>query len=126
MSFSFFTKGSWASTTSWLERLSQLRLDAVLAKSGQKGVDALASATPVDTGLAARSWSYSVEHGAGYFAIYWFTTDIEEGFPVAIRLRYGYATGTGGYVAGRNYISPAIQPIFDQIEADIRRAVTSR
>lgn len=126
MTFGFFTRGSWNSTTSWLQRLSNLNLSSVLAKSGQRGVEALEAATPVETGLAARSWTYDIEQGRDSFAIYWRTTDIEEGFPVAIALRYGYATGTGGYVAGRNYISPAIQPIFDQIEADIRKAVTSR
>lgn len=125
MSFSFFTQGSWASTTSWLTRLANMKFQNILAKNGQRGVDALASATPVETGLAQRSWAYRVEQGGSSFEIYWYTTDIENGFPVAIALRYGYATGTGGYVAGRNYISPAIQPIFDQIEADIRKAVTS-
>ena len=124
MGFSFFTKGSWSKTESFLNGLLHLHLQDVVAKGGQRGVDALAAATPVDTGLASNSWAYKVTGNASSFEVVWYTTDIESGFPVAIALRYGHGTGTGGYVAGRNYISPAIQPIFDQIEADIRRAVS--
>lgn len=122
---SFFTRGSFAKTESYLNQLARLNLQNVLAKSGQRGVAALAHATPVDTGLAASSWDYKVTGSSSSFEIYWFNTDVESGFQVAVALRFGHGTGTGGYISGRNYVTPAITPVFDQIEADIRKAVTS-
>jgi len=88
-------------------------------------VAALASATPSDSGLAAASWGYEVSSKGGSHSITWTNTDVESGFPVAIMLQFGYATGTGGYVAGRDYINPAMRPIFDQIAYKVWRAVTS-
>jgi hypothetical protein len=122
---SFFAKGSFARTESYLRALSNLNLEQVLARSGARGVAALASATPRDSGLAANSWAYKVEGSTSSFSIYWYNTDVESGFPVAVMIKYGHGTGTGGYVPGRNYVTPAIVPVFDQIEADIRKAVTS-
>ena len=124
MSFSFFTKGTWKNTESYLTGLLHLNFQQVLAKSGQRGVEALASVTPRDSGLAASSWSYEIKGDLSSFEIYWFNTDIEGGFPVAFALRYGHGTGTGGYIPPNNFVSPAIRPIFDQIEADIRKAVS--
>jgi len=92
---------------------------------GQRGVDALANATPVDSGETANSWTYEVIRKHGYFSIVWSNTHVVEGRPIAILLQYGHATGTGGYVAGRDYINPAIRPIFDQIAADVWKVVTS-
>jgi hypothetical protein len=105
--------------------LANLNFQHVLARSGARGVQALASATPVDSGLSSRSWDYAIEGTRNSFTIFWFNRDVENGFKVALRLQYGYGTGTGGFVPGRDYINPAIRPVFDQIEADIRKAVTS-
>lgn len=124
MGFSFFTKGSYSKTESYLTGLLRLNFQNVLAKSGERGAQALASATPVDSGLAQNSWDYKVNGNLSSFEIIWFNNDVENGFPVVLALRHGYGTGTGGYVQGRNFITPAIEPIFKQIEADIRRAVT--
>ena len=125
MGFSFFSSGSYRNTESYLTKLLHLNFEQILAKSGERGVQALAGATPIDTSLAAHSWDYAVNGSFSSFEIIWFNTDIEGGFPVALMLRYGHGTGTGGYVQGRNFISPAIQPVFKQIEADIRKAVAS-
>jgi hypothetical protein len=98
---------------------------ASLEGYAQRGVDALASATPVDSGLAAASWTYEIKSSPMGATITWLNTDIENGFPVAIMLQYGHGTGTGGYVQGRDYINPAVRPIFDEIANSVWRAVAS-
>ena len=87
----------------------------ILDKYGQAGVAALASATPVDTGLTAASWGYKIERAATSSKIIFTNSNIQNGVPIAIILQYGHATGNGGWVEGRDYINPAIQPIFDAI-----------
>jgi hypothetical protein len=96
-----------------------------LESLGQKGVAALSSATPVDSGLTAASWSYEISNKNGRTTITWFNSHVESGVNIAIILQYGHGTGTGGYVSGRDYINPAIQPIFDQIAEDMWKKVTS-
>ena len=121
----FRSQGDFAKTEAFLQRVNKFDIRRVLEAGGQKGVAALAAATPVESGLAAHSWTYSVSGGRGNARITWFNTDVESGFPVAIMLQYGYGTGTGGYVQGRDYINPAMKPIFDQIASDVWKAVTS-
>jgi hypothetical protein len=108
-----------------LRRMQRFDIRKVLEAGGAKGVKALAAATPVESGLAAHSWTYRVSGGRGNARITWLNTDVESGFPVAIMLQYGYGTGTGGYVQGRDYINPAMAPIFDEIARDVLKAVTS-
>jgi hypothetical protein len=84
----------------------------------------LAAATPVDSGQTAASWYYTTEQRSGYYSIRWHNRNNENGFPVAVMLQYGHGTGTGGFVQGRNYIMPAIRPIFDQIAAEAWKEVT--
>jgi len=122
---SFVVTGSFAVLESFLLKASQLKIKNILEQYGRKGVAALASATPQETGLAATSWNYETSQNGGVYQISWTNTDIESGFPVAIMLQYGYGTGTGGYVQGRDYINPAIQPIFDEIADAVWKAVTS-
>lgn len=122
---SFEVSGSFDHLLSYLRTVSKLNIKNILDEYGQKGVAALASRTPEETGRTAASWSYETSAGGGVYTITWTNTDIENGFPVAIMLQYGYATGTGGYVHGRDYINPAIQPIFDEIAAQVWKAVTS-
>lgn len=122
---SFTSTGSFSKTESYLKKLVKFNPTSILHSCGQDGVAALASATPIDSGLAAHSWGYEVgKDSHGYFVV-WTNTDVENGFPVAIRLQYGYGTGTGGYVQGRDYINPAIEPIFKAIAEKAWRAVTS-
>lgn len=94
-----------------------------LEAAGAEGVRALEAATPKDSGRAASSWYYKVEQTKTGVEVAWYNSDVENGFPVAIALQYGYGTGTGGFVPGRDYINPAMKPIFDRISDDIRRAV---
>lgn len=116
-------KGSFNNTERWLAKLRSAQFFAVLNKYGSVGVSALSNATPVETGLAAGSWSYSIKQSGGYYSMRWHNSDNENGFPVAVMLQYGHGTGTGGYVQGRDYINPAMRPIFDQMVADIVREV---
>lgn len=122
---SFKVTGSTQHTEAFLRNISRLNISSILHNYGQKGVSALQLHTPVDSGLASDSWDYEVETKNGTYTITWINTDTEKGFPVAIMLQYGYGTGTGGYVQGRDYINPAMRPIFDQIANDVWRAVTS-
>jgi hypothetical protein len=123
---SFSVSGSTRRTEDFLRKMIQpgyifRSLDA----AAQKGVAALAAATPVESGLASTSWTYEIERSSSSVSIRWLNTDVESGFPVAIMLQYGYGTGTGGYVQGRDYINPAMRPIFDQIANDVWKVVTS-
>lgn len=117
--------GSFNKTDAFLSKMKRGDIFKTLEKYGQAGVAALASATPRESGLAANSWTYEIERGRGTYSITWLNTNIENGFPVAIMLQYGHGTGTGGWVAGRDYINPAIQPIFDKIADEVWRAVKS-
>lgn len=122
---SFVSKGSFKRTENFLVKMSRGDIYASLEAAAQEGVFALDAATPVDSGLASDSWGYVIERSRSSVAIKWTNTDIESGFPVAIMLQYGYGTGTGGYVQGRDYINPAMRPIFDRIADQVWKAVTS-
>lgn len=122
----FKSSGDFSQTEKFLNKVSKLsNIRSILDAGGRAGVRALAAATPVDSGLAAESWDYQISAGAGGYRITWINTDVESGFQVAIKLQYGYGTGTGGYVQGRDYINPAMRPIFDKIANDVWKAVTS-
>lgn len=121
---SFKANGDFSKATRYLERLKEAARIGILDKYGRAGVAALASATPLDSGLAASSWDYTIEHDRNSAKITFLNHDIENGFPVAIMLQYGHGTGTGGWVQGRDYINPAIQPIFDKIVEEAWREVT--
>ena len=95
-----------------------------LDKYGQEGVNALSSATPVETGTTANSWRYEIVRKDGMVSINFLNTNIQNGVPIAIILQYGHATRNGGWVEGRDYINPAIQPIFDRIANNAWREVT--
>lgn len=125
MGISFDTTGSFSNTERFLQSLQRLDLRKIVEPYAQAGVAALRSATPEDSGLAASSWGYEIIQERDSITIYWTNNDIENGFPVAVMIQYGHGTGTGGYVHGRDYINPAIRPIFDQIANEVWRAVTS-
>ena len=125
MGISFRTSGSFRNMERFLNTMSTMDIRKIVEPYAQQGVDALAAATPADTGLAANSWYYTIEATSSSVTITWHNSDVETGFPVAIMLQYGYSTGTGGYVAGRDYINPALRPIFDGIADGVWRVVTS-
>lgn len=112
---SFKHHGDFKKTKKFLTKMSLFHPNDVLHEYGQKGVEALRAATPVDSGLTASSWYYKIERTPGSISITWLNSNVNEGVPIAIILNYGHATGNGGYVSGKHYISPAIQPIFDEI-----------
>lgn len=120
----FRQKGDFSKASRYLERLKEAAKLGVLDKYGREGVAALASATPTETGLTASSWSYTIERQNGSVAIVFENSNINKGVPIAIILQYGHGTGTGGWVAGRDYINPAIQPIFDKIADEAWKEVT--
>jgi len=117
--------GNFSKTTARLNKLKQLRVLDILNRYGDRGVAALMTATPVDSGETAASWYYEVNSQNGKYILAFKNRHIVDGAPIAILLQYGHGTGTGGYVVGRDYINPAIKPIFDQILADVRREVSS-
>ena len=111
----FVQKGDFSNLTRFLERAKNSVHLGMLDKYGREGVAALAAATPVDTGVTANSWGYEIVRKNGAVSIVFKNSNIQNGVPIAIILQYGHATGTGGYVQGRDYVNPAIQPIFDRI-----------
>ena len=115
--------GSYSSTTTWLQRIGRMSIEQQLARYGAKGVKALASSTPVETGKTASSWSYSVTRKGDTWILSWENTNVVRGVPVAIILQYGHVTGTGGWVQGRDYINPAIKPLMDEIAEGVWRTV---
>ena len=125
MEVSFNHSGSFDNTEKFLRAMASLDIRSFLNGMAQEGIAALANATPVDTRLASQSWGATVSQNRGGYSITWTNTDVENGFPVAIMLQYGYGTGTGGYVQGQDYINPALTPIFDKFAQDMWKAVTS-
>ena len=120
----FRQRGDFSKLTNFMERAKEAVHLGNLDKYGQEGVAALASATPVDTGQTANSWHYKLEQKNGSVSIGFYNTNIQNGVPIAIILQYGHATRNGGWVQGRDYINPAIQPIFDKIADTAWREVT--
>jgi hypothetical protein len=120
----FTHKGDFSKANRYLERLRNAVRLGNLDKYGREGVAALASATPVDSGLTASSWRYEIERVNGQVSITFLNSNIQNGVPIAIILYYGHGTRNGGWVQGRDYIHPAIQPIFDRIADDAWREVT--
>lgn len=121
---SFRHQGDFSKLTRFLEKSKGAVKLGNLDRFGREGVAALASATPVDTGLTANSWTYKVEYSKESVTISFNNTNIQNGVPIAIILQYGHGTRNGGWVEGRDYINPAIQPIFDRIADDAWREVT--
>ncbi len=122
---SFRQKGDFSKTTKFLERATSMNLQD-LDRFGKEGVRALSSATPVDTGKTAKSWYYKIVKKKGYTSITFYNSNIQNGVPIAIILQYGHGTRNGGWVQGRDYINPAIQPIFDKIVDAAWKEVTKR
>ena len=120
----FSQKGDFSKLDRYFERIKEAARVGILDKYGRAGVAALSSATPIESGLAANSWYYEIERSRGSARIIFCNSDIEDGFPVAIMIQYGHGTGTGGWVEGRDYINPAIQPVFDKIANEAWREVT--
>lgn len=120
----FRQKGNFSKLNRYFERVKEVVKVGDLDRFGREGVQALSSATPRDTGLTATSWEYSIERSSNRVSIKFNNTNIQNGVPIAIILQYGHGTRNGGYVQGRDYINPAIQPIFDKMAEDAWKEVT--
>lgn len=121
---SFSSSGEWKATQTYLDALAKENPFSDLDHYGQMGVEALSRMTPVESGLSAKSWGYRITKDANSTSIEWYNTNIDEaGTPVVILLQYGHGTGTDGYVAGRDFINPAMQPLFDQIADEVWKKV---
>lgn len=116
--------GNFKKTKKFLERMSRIDYRKILERYGREGVAALASATPVDTGKTANSWDFEITTTKNSYAIAFTNSNVVNGVPIAIILQYGHGTRNGGWVEGRDYINPAIQPIFDKIAKEAWREVT--
>ena len=125
MSFAFTSSGDFKKTEKFLKSLSEQDNFKALDKFGRQGGAALAAATPVDSGLTAASWYYEITRTKTSWTITFNNSVMAGSAPLAILLQYGHGTGTGGYVQGRDYMNPAIQPVFDRIADEAWKAVTS-
>ena len=117
-------KGDFANLTKYLQKAKKSATVSSLERFGKEGVAALASATPVASGLTANSWHYKIERDNGIYKIVFYNSNIQNGVPIAIILQYGHGTRNGGWVEGRDYINPAIQPVFDNLANEAWKEVT--
>lgn len=118
-------KGNYSKVTKYLQQLKKRSRIDVLRKYGQEGVNALSSATPVDSGLTAASWSYEIVDTKTGSELVFHNSNVNNGVVIAIILQYGHGTGTGVWINGRDYINPAIQPIFNKIADEVWKEVSS-
>ena len=123
--FKITQKGDFSKTEKFLKKAKDADFYKNLEKYAEIGVNALREATPIDSGLTAESWSYEIEKSKDGAGITWTNNNVNKGENIAILIQYGHGTGTGGYVHGRDYINPAMRPVFDQIAEDIWKEVTA-
>jgi len=116
--------GDFKKSNRFLSGINRIRYNAILNKYGRDGVRALAAATPVDSRETASSWDYKVSIKKGQFSVTWINSNVIDGVPIAILLQYGHATRNGGYVQGRDYINPALKPIFDRLAQEAWKEIT--
>lgn len=117
-------KGDFSKTDKFFRGVINSEYVRILEKYGREGVKALSDATPKDSGETANSWDYEISHYGGGVSITWTNSNVVDGVPIAVILQYGHATRNGGYVQGRDYINPAMKPIFDKIAKDVWKEVT--
>lgn len=122
---SFSCSGNFEKTNKFFHKVLEKHYMRKLARYGQRGVDALSAATPEDSGKTADSWSYEIAESDGSLSIYWRNSNVNDGVNIAIILQYGHGTRNGGYVEGRDYINPAIRPVFEQMADEAWKEVIS-
>ena len=124
LGITFNHRGDFSNVNNWLETLLTASHRGVLDKYGRMGVEALSKSTPVYTGLTASSWYYEISRTSTSVSINFMNSNRNKGVPIALILQYGHGTGTGGYVQGRDYINPALQPVFEQMCDELWKEVT--
>ena len=118
-------KGDWSKSFDFLQKASDMQIQSILEKFGERGVEALASTTPKRTGRTASSWSYSVNKTGKGWEVNWENSNVNQGVNIALIIQEGHGTGTGGYVSGIDYNNPALGPVFNQLADEAFREVTS-
>lgn len=118
--------GSFKKTERLFKNLNRFQISNILDKYGKIGVDALSASTPINSGETSKSWGYEVEKTQSGYAIVWTNSNINDGVNIAVILQTGHGTGTGGYVKGKNYINPALRPVFDALANEAWQEVTKR
>lgn len=118
------SQGEWKLTRNWFDRMTKLDLALIMNQFGKEGVSALAAATPSRSGLTSKSWNYEVIRKGNNWKITWTNSNVNKGANIAVLIQYGHGTRNGGYVVGRDYINPAIRPIFDKIAAKAWKEIT--
>lgn len=125
LKISFSSKGDFSKTVKYLNKAKKASQTIDLDQYGKAGVSALSAATPYDTGTTASSWYYEIDRGSSETSIVFYNSNVNKGVNIAIILQYGHGTRNGGWVQGRDYINPAIQPVFDQLAEAAWKEVTS-
>lgn len=118
------SEGEWKMTRNWFDRMTKLDLALIMNQFGKEGVSALAAATPSRSGLTSKSWNYEVTRKGNNWKITWTNSNVNKGANIAVLIQYGHGTRNGGYVVGRDYINPAIRPVFDKIAQKAWKEVT--
>lgn len=117
-------KGSFDNIKRYMDRVNHSNLKYIFHQYGPMGVAALQNATPIDSSLTAHSWYYEVVEKPGVITLQWCNSNVVDGVPVVILLEYGHGTRSGSYVAGHDFIMPAINPVIERIQAEINREVS--
>ena len=120
------SKGDFAKTFSFLNASKKINLNSILDKYGKEGVSLLSANTPIDSGKTSTSWTYKIENSKGKTSINWYNTNVINGVNIAIILQYGHGTQNGGYISGRDYINPALLPLFNRMTNEIWKEVTNK
>ena len=123
MKISFSSKGDFSKTIKFLNKMKNVKINNILSKYGKIGVNALSQATPKDSGVTSRSWNYKIEVNNDNASIVWYNTNVVKGVNIAVILQYGHGTRNGGWVEGRDYINPAMKPVFDKIADQVWKEV---
>lgn len=123
MKISFSSKGDFSKTIKFLNKVKNVKINNILSKYGEIGVTALSQATPKDSGVTSRSWNYKIEVNNDNASIVWYNTNVVKGVNIAVILQYGHGTRNGGWVEGRDYINPAMKPVFDKIADQVWKEV---
>lgn len=118
------SQGEWKLTRNWFDRMTKLDLALIMNQFGKEGVSALAATTPSRSGLTSKSWNYEVTRKGNNWKITWTNSNVNKGANIAVLIQYGHGTRNGGYVVGRDYINPAIRPVFDKIAQKAWKEVT--
>lgn len=116
--------GDFRKANSALEKMLEIVHLGSLDRYGARGVEALKAATPVDSGKTADSWQYEIKRTKNTTELDFNNDNVNNGVNVAVLLQYGHGTGTGGYVPGKDYINPAIQPVMDDILNSVDKELT--